>query len=129
MLCPKCKESDVVTIYTDEFSCDCGGTVRVDYCFCPICHYTFRLNNGKFLDEMEMTKALLDEVSNDLASLFDEDLYDIYDDMEINEAAASMSELINPCVKCGSLLTTYNEPLHEYECLDCGFKWEILEND
>jgi ribosomal protein S27E len=129
MICPKCKEAEIIVVHTDVIECnDCGSTINIGYCFCPACRYSFRLNNGEFLDEMEMTTNALDEVVESL----DELLAECDDPVEMAWSGPylkSMLDFIHPCVKCGASVTVYDDKLKEYECLSCGFKWEILTND
>jgi hypothetical protein len=129
MICPSCKKAEIISLYIDSMECtDCGATVNIEYCFCPTCRYSFRLNNGEFLDEMQMTTDALDEVVENLEELleeFDEPLEMSWSDTSLR----SMLDLVNPCVRCGSSVTIHNDRSGEYECLDCGFKWEILKNE
>jgi DNA-directed RNA polymerase subunit RPC12/RpoP len=86
------------------------------------------MNNGKFLDEMAMTTENLGEVVEDLEELLSEcDPPTITWTPESN--IGSMLDLVHPCVKCGEAMTAYDPETSEYECLMCGFKWEILTNE
>lgn len=126
MICPRCDESEVTVIHEDTIECgDCGGLINIQYCLCPKCNYGFRLNNGKFLDEMDITEDALHDVVEDIEEILSED----NDPVEMAWSGPylkSMGSLINPCVRCGGSLTIYDDKLKEYECLSCGFKWEIL---
>ena len=126
MNCPKCEKTELKVLHTDSVECtDCGSTMNTEYCLCPNCQYACRMINGKFLDAMEMTTDALNEVVEDLEGLLDE-----CDDPKITWAAdshiGSMLDLVHPGVKCGETMTAYNQDTLEYECLGCGFKWEVL---
>ena len=68
----------------------------------------------------------LNEVVEDLEELLGDDYETVWVAKPVED---SMLDLINPCVKCGSGSTIYDEGADEYECLDCGFKWEVLKNE
>jgi len=126
MECPKC-EAEIIILHEDPIECvDCGATMNIQYCICPECNYSFRMNNNEFLDEIQMDADSFDEVIEDLEELLLDEYETNWDD-EPN--AGSMLDLIHPCVKCGETMTAYDEKTGEYECLDCGFRWEILTNE
>ena len=126
MNCPECGNSDTAMLYTDPIECaDCGSTMNIEYWICDKCNYSFRVNNGKFLDGSVITSESIDEAIGELVEAMDEDDNPFDDDIHIG----SMLDLINPCVKCGGTMTVYNPKTSEYECLDCGFKWEILTHE
>lgn len=127
MECPKC-EGEVVVIHADPIECsDCGATMVIEYCFCQNCGYGFRRKNGEFLDEMDVNESTLEDAIDELEELLEDDWEEVW---EAHNSAhvGSMLDLITPCVKCGSNMTAYDEGLSEYECLECGFRWEILKN-
>lgn len=130
MICPKC-EAEIFVLHEDPIECtDCGATMNIQYCVCPKCHYSFRLNNNEFLDEMQVDMDSMEGVMEDMEELLDE-LEDGDSTVEMAWAGpylGNMSDLMKPCVRCGSFITVYDEKSNEYECLDCGFKWEILTN-
>lgn len=126
MECPNCEDAEIIILHTDVIECnDCGTTINVDYCVCPNCQYSFRTNNGEFLDEMHMTTDALDEVVEDLEEL----LTGGEMSWTSNANVSSMLDLLHPCVKCGKTMTVYDAAKGEYECLECGFEWEILKNE
>jgi len=126
MNCPKC-DSEITILHSDPIECvDCGATMNIEYCICPECNYAFRTINNEFLDEIEMSADSFDEVIEDLEELL-EDTYETVVASESN--MGSMLDLIHPCPKCGETITTYDEDACEYECLDCGFRWEILYHE
>lgn len=129
MDCPKCKEGELLVLHTDSIKCtDCGSTMNISYCLCTGCQWACRMNNGRFLDEMAMTTGGLGEVVEDLEELLAEcDPPKITWTPESN--VGSMLDLVHPCVKCGETMTVYDPETGEYECLDCGFKWEILTHE
>ena len=129
MKCPKCEKAELLVLHTDSIECiDCGSTMSIEYCLCPNCQWACRMNNGRFLDEMAMTTENLEGVVEDLEELLGE-----CGDPEITWAPesniGSMLDLIHPCVRCGETMTVYNQDTSEYECLDCGFKWEVLSHE
>lgn len=126
MDCPNCEDAEIITLHTDVIECnDCGAIINVDYCVCPNCQYSFRTNNGEFLDEMHMTTDALDEVVEDLEEL----LTGGEMSWDVDTNIGSMLDLLHPCVKCGETMTAYDPKTFEYECLGCGFKWGILTNE
>jgi transcription elongation factor Elf1 len=126
MECPIC-ESEIIVLHSDPIECtDCGATMNIEYCVCPECHYSFRMINGEFLDEMQMDSDSLDEVVEDLENLLDDDYETVW---AAESHLGSLLDLIHPCVKCGETMTVYDEDRNEYECLNCGFRWEILSNE
>ena len=127
MTCPKCGKVDLLVLHTDSIECmDCGSIVNVDYCLCPNCQYACRINNGELLDEMQMTTEGLGEAVEGLEELLSECGPP---EMTWSPDINSMSDMIKPCVKCGETMTVYDPETSEYECLDCGFKWEILKHE
>jgi len=129
MDCPNCEDAEIIILHTDVIECnDCGAAINIDYCMCPSCQYSFRMNNGEFLDEMHMTTDALDEIVEDLEELLSSDEFS-ETSLDVGTNIGSMLDLIYPCVKCGETMTAYDEDRNEYECLNCGFKWEILTNE
>ena len=119
MNCPKCGEVELKILHTDPIECnDCGSTMNISYCLCPNCQYAFRMNNDQFLDNMDLTKGVVEEVVEELEEM-------LVDDDHIG----SMLDLVHPCVRCGETMTAYNPDTFEYECLSCGFKWEVLNHE
>jgi ribosomal protein S27E len=129
MDCPNCEDAEIIILHTDVIECnDCGATMNIDYCLCPNCQYACRVNNGEFLDEMNMNTDALDEVVEDLEGLLAEcgpPTVTWTDESNVG----SMLDLLHPCVKCGEAMTAYDPKTFEYECLGCGFKWGILTNE
>jgi ribosomal protein S27AE len=129
MNCPKCKEGELLVLHTDSIECTgCGSTMNIDYCLCPNCQWACRMNNGKFLDEMAMTTESLGEVVEDLEELLSEGGPSTMT-WAPESNVGSMLDLVHPCVKCGETMTAYDPETSEYECLMCGFKWEILSHE
>ena len=131
MDCPKCEKAELLVLHTDPIKCtDCGSTMNIEYCFCPHCQWACRMNNDEFLDEMVMTTDNLKAVVEDIQGLVDEGREpDLNVTWEPESNLGSMLDLVHPCVKCGEAMTAYDPETSEYECLMCGFKWEILTNE
>jgi len=129
MKCPKCEKADLLVLHTDSIECtDCGSTMNIDYCLCPNCQYACRINNGELLDEMQMTTEGLGEAVEDLEELLSECGSPEMTWMPESNIG-SMLNLIKPCVRCGETMTVYDPETSEYECLVCGFKWEVLTHE
>ena len=123
MNCPECNNSDTVMLHEDPIECaDCGSTMNIEYWVCNQCNYSFRTINGKFLDGNLITAESIGEAIEELMEVMDED-------GEGESHVGSMLDLITPCVKCGEAMTVYDPEASEYECLICGFKWEILRHE
>ena len=123
MNCPECDNQEVIVLHTDSIECsDCGAIMRIGYCVCPKCYYSLRVNNVELLDEMDVDSESLAEVVETLDHLLSDD----FKEWPIDHHIKDMLSLLHPCVKCGSVMTAYNQKAAEYECLACGFKWEIL---
>lgn len=118
MNCPECKSGESFLLVEDRIPCNkCGEDIIVGYWMCNDCGYSFRTNNGEFMDGAVFDVEVLDDLA---ASL--EELDEVY------ENTGPISDLLKPCVKCGSL-KSYKSGKDEYTCIDCGFVWEILSNE
>lgn len=126
MNCPECNNGDTDMLHVDPLECaDCGSTMNIEYWVCDKCNYSFRVINDEFLDGNRITVESMDEAIEDLLEFLDEEGNPFEDDSNVG----SMLDLIHPCVKCGEAMTAYNSKTSEYECLVCGFKWEILKHE
>ncbi len=121
MECPNCKEDQAVVLHTDPITCgDCDSVVNIEYCVCMNCNYSFRLNNGIFMDGAPSGQNSVDEALAEICEKCDEELY--------NSSVNSMSDLIHNCVKCGQP-SAYVKNDYVYACSMCGFEWEILSSE
>jgi hypothetical protein len=125
MECPECNSTDVVVLHEDPIKCcDCGSVMNISYLVCDKCNYSFRTVNDKFLDGNFITEGSISEAIGEIFDILEEES-DMFVD---NSETGLMSDLIHPCVKCGSATTMY-DGVCEYECLMCGFRWEALNNE
>jgi len=119
MKCPRCNKSRVEVIFDDSIKCpDCNKTIVIDYCTCSSCNYTFRATEDQFIDEIIFEQESLDEAM--------EACLEIIEKGYIAEEG-TMTDLLTPCVRCGSINVLSNEDNTEYECLACDFAWEIVD--
>ncbi len=119
MKCPECKQDEAYIMHEDPIQCaDCACIMDIGYCVCTECGYTFRTNNGKFMDGVSIDDALdevlagLKESQGEMCGLLN----------------VSMMDLIHNCIKCGEP-AGYEKNSHVYGCGVCGFEWEILSNE
>jgi len=142
MECPDCKEDLGICMYKDKAICnDCGKEITISSNACRGCSFTWRDNNGRFMDgnvidEESIGEVLggLDAIIKNQQSLLDD--VDVPPEMLENEIEAvfesvadertkkSMSNMIHKCIKCGELAVPIDE--FNYKCPFCGFEWEIL---
>ncbi|KKL76388.1 hypothetical protein LCGC14_2045370 [marine sediment metagenome] len=120
MKCPRCKmiKEDLV-IHVDEIQCNhCDSTMEIGYCLCTNCDYTYRTNNGEFMDGAEFNHEEVDEAFEEFMKTMGTEPFD----------ASSMADLIDHCVRCSSP-TVYEKNSSIYACGMCGFEWEILRHE
>lgn len=142
MECPNCKEDLGICMYKDVIVCnDCGKEVIISYNACRGCSFTWRDNNGRFMDgdvidEESISEVFdgLDAVINSQQSLLDD--VDVPPEMLENEIEAtfesvadertkrSMFGMIHRCIRCGELAVPIDE--FNYKCPFCDFEWGIL---
>ncbi len=116
MECPNCKKDTANIVHTDPIECfDCGSINKIEYCSCPECNYSFRLNNGKIIDGSVINYEMLDEAFEEIMDAVDQGIMD----------TGTMSDLLYKCIRCGSS-TAYKSNDFEYRCPECGMEWEIL---
>jgi hypothetical protein len=119
--CPHCSRTTAMSLYFDEFPCThCDGTVRVDYCTCPDCHYSYRLCNGEFLDGSLISEEDLDQITQEL----EEALLEGSLAWSTDEQPVLADQLVN-CIRCASP-RTYVDNEGAYCCSDCDFSWEMV---
>lgn len=116
MKCPNCGKGDGVIMYQDAIVCNkCGNELNIDYCLCPICQYSWRENDGVFMDGGLVNMDGLEEAFEQIDKML------MNDNGEI-ETPSMFDDFYN-CLRCG-------EPAirdgNIFECTVCGFKWEIL---
>jgi len=122
--CPKCGNEKSLLLYRDEFPCaHCYGAVKLDYCRCPSCSYSYRLCNGELLDGHTILEEDLEDLAKELESALTEEapLWVADDDNCIS------SHLVS-CIRCNSP-RAYRETNTSYVCPDCDFAWEILGHE
>ena len=114
MNCPECKAGESFLVVEDKIFCNkCDEEVVIGYWVCTECGYSFRTNGYKFMDGALFDIEILDDLTSSLGEVYEN---------------VPMSDLLNPCVKCGSL-KSYKSDKNEYTCIECGFVWEILCNE
>ena len=124
MNCPECNNSNTWKMHEDRISCtDCESRIVLEYHVCGDCNYTFRTNNGKYIDgsfPMDIEKIveeLLDDI-NSIAPTY----------KEASKSSENMSDNLYNCIKCGQALI-FDPDIVEYNCPHCGFEWEIIEGE
>jgi len=131
MLCHNCKRDSGGIMYKDVITCSkCGEHIVVDYCSCHICGYTWRLNNGEFLDgnmvDEEGLEQMLEEIGTLMEEEFGEDAEYVVKRSE-NKSYLNMSDMIHKCIKCGEIAYLIGD--YDFKCSSCGFEWEVLKGE
>jgi len=136
MECPNCKENSGGVMYEDPITCDkCDHNLIISYCACHICGYTWRLNNGVFMDGNLINGEGVNQMLDELESLIKDEFGDD-DDVEVktylgnvkrNNNSRTMSDMIHKCIKCGEMAYPTNN--HGFKCSSCGFEWEMLDGE
>lgn len=132
MKCPNCKDDSGIVIHKDVIICnDCGKRLVISYNACRSCSFTWRDNNGKFMDGNVFDEENIQEVLNDLDEIVDDSVFNLDKEIEgVFESAANekmnnnMSDMIHKCIKCGEVAVPTDD--FNFECPFCGFEWEIL---
>jgi len=132
MECPNCKEDLGICIMEDVIICDdCGKQLIISYNACRKCDFTWRDNNGKFMDGDVVDKVSVQEVLANLDNEIDESVFNLDEEIErIFESTAdermdnNMSDMIHKCIKCGEIAVPVDD--FNFKCLSCDFEWEIL---
>jgi len=120
MKCPNCGSIDLLDVGDDVFKCDdCGSEVKIRYLVCKKCFCSIRLKNDKFFDIIELAPDAIDLLNNDLSEL--DDYVEIEDNG--NNEHASMSDLIDNCLRCGNPVIREG---NVYICPNCNFSWETI---
>jgi len=128
MLCPNCKRNSGGVMYKDVITCNkCGEHIVIDYCSCHMCGYTWRLNNGEFLDGNMINEEGLDQMLEEISTLIDEEFDDDVEYVIKKSKDNSMSGMIHKCIRCGE--TAYPTGDYSFKCSSCGFEWEILKGE
>jgi ribosomal protein S27AE len=120
MRCPNCGKDSALEVHADPIRCmDCDSVANISYCICENCSFTFRLNNGHYLDgglPDENARRLQKAVENQIRELMEEDK--VLEKMTLSEYIAQL----HSCIRCGSFAVTHGEG--EFSCAMCGFSWE-----
>jgi len=120
MECPNCSSKDVDVVNGDSFICyDCGSSIQINYGICNKCNFTFRTNNGHFVDGGIVNETDLENFVEEVM----EDMAKEMDKLYADEEPESMSDLIHRCIKCGCIAYKKGD---NYKCSFCDFEWEIL---
>lgn len=128
MLCPNCKKDSGGIMYKDVITCGkCGEHIVIDYCSCHMCGYTWRLNNGEFLDGNMIDEEGLDQMLEEIGTLIDEQLDDDVEYIVKKSESNSMSDMIHKCIRCGEFAYPIGD--YNFKCSSCGFEWEILKGE
>ena len=131
MKCPNCKRDSGGIMYKDVITCNkCGEHLVIDYCSCHMCGYTWRLNNGEFLDgnmiNEEGLEQMLEEIGTLIDEKFDDDVKHVIEKPE-GKNYSNMSDMIHKCIRCGELAYPIGDC--DFKCSSCGFEWEILKGE
>jgi len=128
MLCPNCKKDSGGIMYKDVITCGkCGEHIVIDYCSCHMCGYTWRLNNGEFLDGNMIDEQGMDQMLEEIKTLIDEEFDDDVEYIVKKPEGNNMSDMIHKCIRCGELAYPIGEDA--FKCSSCGFEWEILKGE
>ena len=129
MNCPKCNNDSGGIVYQDCITCDkCGNHIVVDYYVCHVCGYSWRLNNGEFLDVQNIDHEGLDQMLDEIEVLIKEEFGDESLEVDIKSESntnSSMFDILHKCIRCGQI--AYDNGNNSFTCESCGFQWEVLE--
>jgi len=143
MECPGCEEDLGICMYKDKIICnDCGKEITISYNACRGCGFTWRDNNGRFMDGGVIDGESMVEVLNGLdvsirtqpsmslddinvpPEMTENEIEALFESVANERMEKSMSNMIHKCIKCGELAVPIDE--FNYKCPFCGFEWEIL---
>lgn len=144
MECPNCKEDLGVCIMEDVITCNgCDKEITISYNACSGCNFSWRNNDGRFMDGDVVDEESVSEVFDGLdAVIRSQPLLDDTDvppevifhlDEEVEAAFVSvadegtkknMSSMIHKCIRCGEIVIPIDD--YNYKCPYCNFEWEIL---
>jgi predicted RNA-binding Zn-ribbon protein involved in translation (DUF1610 family) len=127
MNCPECGEKKIIIVHTDKIPCnDCNSIVKIDYCACSsaLCNYTFRTNNGEYMDGSFVDYEMTEEIFEELIAAIDAEAIDTTVSVLHD---TKMSDMIHNCIRCGE--ASYRHNKSSYACPACGFEWEILDHE
>ena len=144
MKCPSCKEDLGICMYKDKVICnDCGKEITISYNACRGCNFTWRDNNGKFMDGDVIDGESISEVFEGLDIIIkgpslsddedvppeephyiDKEIEAMFESVADERTKKSMLNMIHRCIKCGELAVPVDE--FNYKCPFCSFEWEIL---
>jgi len=144
MECPGCKKDLGICMYKDKVICnDCGKEIVISYNACRGCGFTWRDNNGRFMDgnvidEESISEVLggLDEIIKSQPLLNDEnvppeamlhldkEIEAMFESVADERTEKSMLGMIHRCIKCGEIAIPIDK--FNYKCPFCDFEWEIL---
>jgi ribosomal protein L37E len=126
MECPNCKKNSGGVMYKDVITCDkCGEHLVIDYCTCHVCGYTWRLNNGVFIDGNLIDEEAIGQMLDELDILIDSELKNTAEAVFENVGSVKrMSDILHKCIRCGE--PAYRTSECNFKCSLCGFEWEML---
>ena len=138
MECYSCKKDLGICMYKDKVICnDCGKEIVISYNACRECGFTWRDNNGKFMDGDVIDGEGLNEVLDGLDAIIesqnvppevmphlDKEIEAMFESVADERTEKSMSNMIHKCIRCGEIAIPSDE--FNYKCPFCDFEWEIL---
>jgi len=141
MECPSCKEDLGICMYKDKVICnDCGKEIVISYNACRGCRFTWRDNNGKFMDgdvidgeglsdvldglDIIIEGPSLEDVPPEAMLHLDKEIEAMCESVADERTEKSMFGMIHKCIRCGEIAIPSDE--FNYKCPFCGFEWEIL---
>ena len=140
MECPSCKEDLGICMYKDKVICnDCGKEIVISYNACRGCHFTWRDNNGRFMDGDVIDEEGINEVLDGLdiivkgpslddvdvpPEILDNEIEAMFESVADERTEKSMLNMIHKCIKCGEIAVPIDK--FNYKCPFCDFEWEIL---
>lgn len=121
MKCPECGKDEAVEAHVDTFPCsECCSEQNVSYCICESCGFTFRLNNGVFLDGAKPSAGER-RIARRLEEIMAEAVTDsILQNMSLSDYIKNLPS----CIKCGSIAVVFDDGT--FRCGMCDFEWELL---
>lgn len=125
--CINCGGGEFKNFFVEHIPCaHCNEINEVEYRICTSCGMV-----AKFVgDELISGAVFSDEDTQQLFETDVDELVEMFEkaasmvEEEVMYPAASMSDLIHKCIRCGT--RSFEKEKGLWHCPDCGFEWEVI---
>ena len=115
MRCIKCNNETPIKVLEEETMCpDCGRIYIMNYYVCEECNLLWLATDNDFLEGIVLPGIDLYEEVAEFLGL-----------EEIEEV--SMNSFMHRCLQCNTV--AYEKKKNLWHCPECGFEWEIVNNE